>query len=179
MAMRNCEYLCCALYQVLYNYSKPSPMFVNKKTAVWGKHNTRRRARYVNVWQRSSSTNWNSRYWTNNAEMVRRWRISDRKVRGLAPRPRRHRTRKTPNLLLKPSKCHLIVKQASLSKARTIFHGTVIIFTDWLSFLGSAIEYEKASEPYTEEKADEYNKICMKIFQPAKTLPQYAYFCLT
>ena len=97
LAVTNFEYLCSALNLALYNYWKPS-MFVDKKTAVWGRHNTRPPPRHVNVWQRSSSTNWNSRYRTNNAEMVRRWRISDRKVRGLAPRPRRHKTRRTRSL---------------------------------------------------------------------------------
>ena len=40
-------------------------------------------------------------------------------------------------------------------------------------------ESENSRDHHAEEKADEYNKLCMKLSQLAKTSPQDAHSCLT
>ena len=69
---------------------------------------------------------------------------------------------------MRPLKCHLLVKEASLTKARTIFQGTSIILTDRYRHVASVIGCEKSCEHYNQEKAEENNKVCMKLSQLAK-----------
>ena len=76
------------------------------------------------------------------------------------------------------SRCHHLVKEASIFKARTILFEISITFRDASILLGSFFRRKEFCKHYTEEKADEWNKICINVPQIAKTSPQNAYLCL-
>ena len=92
--------------------------------------------------------------------LMQRWYADDRSVAGKLE-DLRHvfdsvmKRGKHFGYIVKPSKYHLIVKEASLSRATTIFHGTSINLKDGSRVLGSVIGSERFSKHETEDSKHE------------------------
>ena len=179
--VKSCEILRPALYHAIYNYSKPSARFVNHKELLSREGTTQgdppAMAMYgIAVFPLIERVE--------NEQKLKRWYADDGSVSGKLEDLRRIldnaiKHGKHFGYKEKPSKCHPIAKEASLSTARTIFHGISINLTDGSRVLGSIIGGENFCEHYTEEKADECNKACMNLSQLAKISPQNVYSSLT
>ena len=81
---------------------------------------------------------------------------------------------------VKPSKCHLIVKENRHDKERKVFEGTIITMVDGFTVLGSVIGATSACDRYMESEIENTATLTEKLSKVAKkTSAQNAYSCYT